>query len=145
VEPCLFCESVAGRLPQAVVYADGEVMAFLDWRQTAPGHVLVIPRRHLSAQQAMRSEVGAALLRCAALVSEAVLRALEPDGLQLGAILANLRDTAETAEDGHFHLHILPRRHAGETARIYPFGDHVMPGAVLEDLAARIRSALVPW
>ncbi len=142
MEPCLFCESAAGRLPQAVLHADARVLAFLDWRQNAPGHVLIIPRRHLSALEALRSDDGTAMLRCAAVITGALQRAMGPDGLQLGAILSNLKDSGETAEDGHFHLHLLPRRHAGETARIYPFGDQMASEPLLQDLAQRIRGAL---
>ncbi len=122
-----------------MVYEDEHTMAFLDWRQSAPGHVLIIPRRHLQAMSVLRSEDGARLLRCAALISEAVARALAPDGMQLGGILSNLRDAGQTSEDDHFHLHLLPRRHGSTTARIYPFGDHVSTESVLEEIARQIR------
>jgi diadenosine tetraphosphate (Ap4A) HIT family hydrolase len=159
VRSCLYCESAAGDLPQAVVYEDREVVAFLDWRQSAPGHVLVVPRRHMDADELFASETGAALLRAVRQVARAVRRALAPDGLQMGAIVypaAGMRgsglphaaplagdDEEETAEDHHFHLHLLPRRSAGEVARIFPFGDAVEPAERLAELARRIRAALV--
>lgn len=158
---CLYCESAAGDLPQAVVYEDAACVAFLDWRQTAPGHVLVVPRRHIDAEELFQCEDGAALLRAAARVAQGLRRVVGPDGLQLGGIVypaAGLwrgsgRPHAEwdavagepadrTAEDGHFHLHLLPRRHAGEVARIWPFGDDVAAPRRLQELAARIRESL---
>lgn len=158
VRSCLYCESAAGDLPQAMVYEDRDVVAFLDWRQSAPGHVLVVPRRHLAAEEVFACEAGAAVLRAAGRVARALRRALAPDGLQMGAIVypaAGLGGSGmasgrwdraaaveETAEDRHFHLHLLPRRHAGEVARIFPFGDAVEQPERLAELATRIRAAL---
>lgn len=159
--PCLYCESAAGDLPQAVVFADDAVVAFLDWRQRAPGHVLIIPRRHLAADEVFAGAVGGALMQAALRVAEAVRAVVDPDGVQMGAIVSPGRghhagarssglprpggeDTAvtETSEDGHFHLHILPRHHHGQLARIYPFGDDVASEQGLQILAARLRVAL---
>ena len=157
---CLYCESAAGDLPQAVVYEDRDVIAFLDWRQRAPGHVLVVPRQHLTAEELFASEVGATLLRAAARLARAVRRAVAPDGMQMGAIISPAQGlwrgsgmpraqwdaeaaAEETAEDGHFHLHLLPRRHDGQVARIYPFGDKVETPEHLADLASRIRAAVL--
>lgn len=155
--PCLYCESVSGGdLPQAVVYADGDAVAFLDWRQSAPGHVLVVPRRHLSAQELFADPAGARVMTAAMRVADAVHTLLCCDGVQMGAIVhpgsgparvsGRVRPTHEpllqTAEDGHFHLHILPRTHGGELARIYPYGDEVATPEEMDQLAARLRSAL---
>ncbi len=159
--PCLYCESAAGDLPQAVVFADDDVVAFLDWRQRAPGHVLIIPRHHLGAPEVFAGPVGEALMRTALRVAEAMRSVVDPDGVQVGAILfpgrgqhAGARssglprpggvdlEVTETSEDGHFHLHVLPRQHRGQIARIYPFGDEVASEQGLQILAARLRAAL---
>lgn len=155
--PCLYCESVAGGdLPQAVVYADDDAVAFLDWRQSAPGHVLVVPRRHLSASELFADGAGAKVMTAVMRVATAVHTVLGADGVQMGAILypgagparvsGRVRPTHEvplqTAEDGHFHLHILPRSHGGELARIYPFGDDVATPEQMEEVASRLRAAL---
>ena len=159
--PCLYCESATGDLPQAVVFADDAVVAFLDWRQRAPGHVLIIPRRHLAADEVFSGTVGMAIMRTALRVANAVRSVVDPDGVQMGAILfpgrghqAGARSSGlprpggddfgvtETSEDGHFHLHVLPRQHRGQLARIYPFGDEVASEQGLQILAARLRAAL---
>lgn len=154
--PCLYCESVSGDLPQAVVYEDADVVAFLDWRQSAPGHVLVVPRRHLAAEQLFADPAGPKVMAAVMRVALAVRVAVGADGVQMGAILypgAGPERVSgrvhpvyaiplETAEDGHFHLHVLPRTHNGEVARIYPFGDEVGRPETLEGIALRIRAAL---
>ena len=89
-------------------------------------------------------------------VATAVRVALGADGVQMGAILypgtgparvsGRVHPTREvpmeTAEDSHFHLHILPRTHGGELARIYPYGDDVATPEEMEEIAARLREGL---
>ena len=155
--PCLYCESAAGDLPQAVVHQDRDVVALLDWRQDAPGHVLVLPRHHLSAEELFAGPVGVAVMATTMRLAMAVRDALGIEGVQMGAILfpggaGPTRSSGrvhhegpaqvETAEDGHFHLHILPRQHGAAVARIYPFGDEIASPEVLEAIAQRIRACL---
>lgn len=171
--PCLFCESASGDLPQAMIHADREVVALLDWRQSAPGHVLVLPRRHLTAEEVFACPTGAAVLAVTMRLARAIQGAFDLEAVQMGAILypggprqfrasgwvaagenrngraaghaeAETASAVETAEDGHFHLHLLPRRHGGELARIYPFGDAIASLQDLEKVAERIRAALSP-
>ncbi len=44
--PCIFCQIVAGEIPSYKVYEDEEFLAFLDINPRAPGHLLVIPKKH---------------------------------------------------------------------------------------------------
>jgi histidine triad (HIT) family protein len=46
---CLFCKIIAGDIPSNKVYSDAHVYAFHDINPAAPTHVLVIPKKHLSA------------------------------------------------------------------------------------------------
>ena len=46
---CIFCSILAGETPAHVVLEDDLVLAFLDVRPLFPGHVLVVPRRHVEA------------------------------------------------------------------------------------------------
>jgi histidine triad (HIT) family protein len=48
---CAFREIVAGRTPAPIVASDALTVAFLDLRQFHPGHVLVVPRAPLAADQ----------------------------------------------------------------------------------------------
>ena len=155
--PCLFCESVLGDLPQAVIHEGPDVVAFLDWRQSAPGHVLVLPRQHLSAEELFAGPVGAQLMAVAVRVAAAVRAALRVDGVQLGGVVhpgagqarvsgrvraAHPEEAVQTAEDGHFHLHILPRFSGGVLARIYTYGDDVADPAQIASIATALRAAL---
>ncbi len=44
---CVFCRIVKGELPCYKVYEDDDFLAFLDAFPVNPGHVLVIPKKHV--------------------------------------------------------------------------------------------------
>lgn len=46
-ENCVFCKIIAGEIPSYTVYEDDVVKAFLDISQVTPGHVLLVPKKHV--------------------------------------------------------------------------------------------------
>src|SRR5437660_5552482 len=44
--PCVFCEIVAGRIPALTVWEDRDHLLMLDIRPIAPGHLLLLPKKH---------------------------------------------------------------------------------------------------
>ena len=44
---CKFCRIIAGELPVSVAYEDDIVIAIMDINPVNPGHVMVIPKKHL--------------------------------------------------------------------------------------------------
>ncbi|MCR4401795.1 MAG: histidine triad nucleotide-binding protein [Firmicutes bacterium] len=53
---CLFCRIARREIPADVVYEDDRTLAFRDINPQAPIHVLVIPKRHVSALADLREE-----------------------------------------------------------------------------------------
>lgn len=45
---CLFCKIINGEIPSEKVYEDEYVYAFNDISPTAPIHVLIVPKKHIS-------------------------------------------------------------------------------------------------
>lgn len=43
---CVFCKIVKGEIPSHKVYENENFLAFLDINPRAPGHTLVIPKKH---------------------------------------------------------------------------------------------------
>jgi len=43
---CLFCKIANKEIPADIVYENKDFLAFLDIRPLAPGHTLVIPKKH---------------------------------------------------------------------------------------------------
>lgn len=104
---CLFCRIVAGEVPAAIVYQDDRLVAFKDINPQAPGHVLVIPRRHVSTLNDLSVEDDA-------LVGEMVRRAAAI-ARELGFSDRGYRTVFNcNAEAGqtvfHIHLHLLGGR-----------------------------------
>jgi len=46
---CVFCKIVARASPAEIEYEDDEVLAFKDLYPKAPVHLLIIPKRHITA------------------------------------------------------------------------------------------------
>jgi histidine triad (HIT) family protein len=104
---CLFCKIISGDIPSNKVYSDDYVYAFHDINPAAPTHVLVIPRKHLSAVND-RSEEHEPLLG-------ALMAAANRIVVQLGLEESGFRYVINTGSHGgqtvfHLHLHILGGR-----------------------------------
>jgi histidine triad (HIT) family protein len=46
---CLFCDIAVGKVPSKKVHEDDTLFAFHDISPKAPTHILVIPKRHVTA------------------------------------------------------------------------------------------------
>ena len=107
---CLFCKIAAGSIPAKLVYQDEQVVAFRDINPTAPTHILLIPRRHVSGLSEMQAGdeglLGALLLAAGRLareegVAESGFRVVTNTGAQAGQSV------------GHLHFHLIGGRQMG--------------------------------
>ncbi|VVB75213.1 HIT domain protein [uncultured archaeon] len=44
---CIFCKIIKGEIPSIKVWEDAETYAFMDINPTRPGHMLIIPKKHV--------------------------------------------------------------------------------------------------
>lgn len=132
---CIFCEILANRAPSHRVYEDAEVLALMDAFPVAPGHTLIIPKRH--AENLFEIEEGclAAVSRISQRVALAIREALAPEGV----MVMQLNGAAAGQTVFHYHTHLIPRS-PGSSLSLHPR----VPGKdeELEALAARIRQAV---
>ena len=56
MEDCLFCKIIRKEIPSDIVYEDDEILAFRDIHPVAPVHILVIPKKHISAVTELTKE-----------------------------------------------------------------------------------------
>jgi histidine triad (HIT) family protein len=106
MEPCVFCEIVAGRAPASVVYRDDLCIAFMDTTPVNAGHLLVVPITHATYLADLDPQAGSALFNVAQRLSAAVRKSgLRAEGINL--LLAD--GEAAGQEVFHVHLHVLPR------------------------------------
>ncbi len=136
---CPFCAIAAGHAPASMVVDDGAVLAFMDLRQAVPGHVLVVPRRHVPDIYGLAPEEAAAVMQLAVRVARALRDEYDPPGLNLW----QSNGAAGGQEVPHFHLHVHPRRTGDGLLRAYP---HAVPSPAdplqLDALAQPLRARL---
>lgn len=137
-DDCPFCRIVAGHAPASLVLEAPRVIAFSGFRQFVPGHVLVVPRRHVETVYDLDPEDAAALMTAAVLVARAVRAAFAPQGLSLW----QSNGPAAFQEVPHVHLHVQPRLVADGMLEIYPRPPVNAPREELDAIAARVRAAL---
>jgi histidine triad (HIT) family protein len=104
VKPCAFCAVVAGTSPAHVVHSDEETVAFLDVKPVFPGHVLLVPRLHVTTLADLPAEQVPAFFALAQRLERAVETAMEAPG---SLVLIN---NVVSQSVPHLHLHVIPRR-----------------------------------
>jgi histidine triad (HIT) family protein len=107
MQSCLFCRIVERRAPARIVYEDEWAVAIEDIHPQAPIHLLVIPRKHLSALNEAAAEdeklLGHLLLIAAQLARE---RQLEKRGYR--TVINNGSWAGQSV--AHLHIHVLGGR-----------------------------------
>lgn len=107
---CLFCRIAAGEIPASIVYQDERLLAFRDINPQAPGHVLVIPRKHIATLNDLTAADDA-------LAGEMVRRgaAIARDlGYSEGGYRTVFNCNADAGQTVfHIHLHVLGGRRLG--------------------------------
>jgi diadenosine tetraphosphate (Ap4A) HIT family hydrolase len=106
---CVFCRIAASGPPSAdnaVVWRGELTLAVLNAYPYASGHLLIVPIRHLSTLDELTAAESADLWETTRKAADAIDRAYDPDGLNIGA---NLGRAAGAGIPRHLHLHALPR------------------------------------
>ncbi len=137
-DECVFCRILRGDLPASRVCEDEHAAAFVDIRQFNPGHVLVVPRRHLADVRELDGPTGAALMAMIVRVTRAVGEAFPNEGLSLWHSIGE----AGFQEVPHLHVHVHPRRVGDELFRLYPTSPVTPDRPGLEQIADAIRARL---
>jgi histidine triad (HIT) family protein len=103
---CTFCAIAAGEAAASVVYEDETVVAFMDLHPVTPGHLLVVPRRHVVGLEDLDGAVGAHVWS----VGHDMSRALRRSGMRCEGINVFVCDGEAAFQTVfHFHLHVIPR------------------------------------
>ena len=137
---CIFCDILAGRLPSSMVYRDDLCSALVDIQPVNPGHVPVIPLRHVEYLADLHEGTGAHMFRIAQRVATAI-RASDIPSEGINLFLAD----GEVAEQevSHVHLHVISRYDGdGFGLRLGPEYGSRPSREELDDIAGRIRQKL---
>ena len=130
---CIFCQIVRKSIPAKIVYEDEDSLAFLDINPRSKGMCIVAPKQHFTTFEQNR-ELASKLFDKALIVAEKIKKSLDPLAVFFSVIRTQIP---------HFHI------------RVYPVYKEQVPlienkpietsEEELNDLAKRIRSALVDW
>jgi len=99
---CIFCERVRS---DPVLVRNELAVAFGDAYPVNPGHILVVPRRHVLDYFALTETEQAAVWQLVNQVRHAMDVEFRPDGYNIGVNVG----AAAGQTVGHVHVHVIPR------------------------------------
>ena len=100
---CLFCSIVAGTVPAFRVVDTPDGIGFLDIRPVFRGHVLVVPRPHVSQLTGLSAELLPGYFALVQRVAAAVPSALGSQGTFVAV------NNVVSQSVPHLHTHVVPR------------------------------------
>ncbi len=134
---CQFCAIVTGESPANVVWRDEHAVCFLDRAPLFPGHVLVVPTRHVETLGDLADvDVGPFFG-----VVQRVARALPPAMDAVGTFVAENNVVSQSVP--HLHVHVVPRRQKdGLRGFFWPrtrYPDEATAAAIAEKIAMQLE------
>ena len=106
---CIFCFGAlnkTSRRRRLVLYMDAQAVVMLNRYPYNNGHLLIAPRRHTAALEALAAAETAAISTLQGACVRILKQALAPHGFNLGA---NLGRVAGAGIAAHLHWHVVPR------------------------------------
>lgn len=137
-KPCAFCAVVAGDAPADVVHSGPTTVAFLDTKPVFPGHVLLVPRSHVTTLADLPPDELPAFFTLAQRLERAVEGAMDAPG---SLVLVN---NVISQSVPHLHLHVIPRR-PKDGLRFFlgprhPYGSPDESAAIARSIAAALEA-----
>lgn len=134
---CAFCDIVSGTVPAEIVWRDEDSIAFLDHRPLFPGHVLLIPAKHVIALADLPMAQVGPLFQTVQKLERAVETAMEAEG----SFIAVNNHVSQSVP--HLHVHIVPRRKGDGLKGFFWPRRGYDSDAHLRETADKIRAAMV--
>jgi diadenosine tetraphosphate (Ap4A) HIT family hydrolase len=141
MNPCIFCEIIAGKARASIVYEDEFCIAFMDLQPINSGHLLVVPRQHSASLADLSEETGGHLFAAA----QKLASALRGSNLKCEGINFLLADGEPAGQEVfHIHLHVVPRFRGDGFGFSFSQSYHSKPDrAELDASAEQIRRAFL--
>ena len=101
VEECIFCQ-----VPKDEIVAESDLcLAFYDRYPVSPGHMLIIPKRHVASYFELTADEINAMQTMLLEMKDVVQELYKPDGFNIGV------NVGEAAGQSifHVHMHLIPR------------------------------------
>lgn len=98
---CIFCKIIEGEIPNDTVMESDDFLAFRDIAPSAPVHILVIPKEHISCFQELPASMMAGL-------GEFIQKVASAEGLDESGYRLITNNGADGGQEvGHLHFHLL--------------------------------------
>ena len=96
---CLFCKIIKGDIPSDKVYEDELCYAFKDIAPTAPTHILIIPKEHISKLDEINESNSAVIAHIYEVIAKLSKELDLKDGFRV------VTNCGESAGQSVFHVH----------------------------------------
>jgi histidine triad (HIT) family protein len=128
---------VTGESAARVVFADDHVVAFLDRSPVFKGHVLVIPRQHVTALPDLAADELQPFFTVVQHIATVVPDALAADGTFVAI------NNVVSQSVAHLHAHVVPRRRKDGLRGFFWPRVRYRDDSEADEFATRLRAALV--
>ena len=103
INKCIFCDWSS----REILVEDEHAVAFFDAFPVNPGHVLVIPKKHVADYFELGSDLQFACMNLLNQAKDIIRERYKPDGFNIGINAG----AAAGQTIFHVHLHLIPRYH----------------------------------
>tara|TARA_B100001105_G_scaffold189049_1_gene153361 strand:+ start:48 stop:623 length:576 start_codon:yes stop_codon:yes gene_type:complete len=133
---CIFCEVLTENSESTLLLYQGETCFIqLNLYPYSPGHLMVVPKRHLPSLTAATVQERIEIITLTALAEVALTEVYAPQGLNVGI---NLGSAGGAGVVDHIHVHVVPRW-SGDTNFMTVIGETRVLPEELEQTAAKLR------
>lgn len=131
---CLFCKITSKEIPSEVIYEDDSAFAILDIHPIAPGHTMVLSKKHRETILDLNDDELAPIFSAVRNVTKLLQEVFAPDGFTIG--INQGKASGQTID--HLHVHIIPRFRNDGGGSIHSVVDN-QPKETIREIAERIR------
>ena len=131
---CTFCDLIHGAGEASICYEDAEAVAFMDIQPVNAGHVLVVPRRHVTSFFELTASEVQAVHELLCRLKVRLQGSSDPAGWNIGVNIG----AAAGQTVPHVHVHIVPRRSGDGGGSVHSIF-RPRPSRPIADVAREIR------
>lgn len=139
LESCIFCQIVGGKVPAKQVYTDERCIAILDINPAAPGHVLLLPKKHVPILPMLGNDELVHLAK----IAQELIRSQKKALLKSSVTLFVASGQVAGQQSGHFLLQLIPREAGDNLGLLHP-ESHPLDSKTILDLKQKITKVLSP-
>ena len=138
-EGCVFCEALltTDDHERHIIYRGNAAFVILNKYPYNNGHMLVLPKRHISRPDMMTAEERGEIMDLIVKAQTVLYQVYNPGGVNIGA---NIGAAAGAGIAAHMHFHVLPRWNADVNFMTAVANTRVIPES-LDETWEKIRKA----